>query len=136
MDCGASTMYEETNFRLYLPTTINKLMEFKFIDAAEFKSKWNRYNTKVIKSSEISIDPNVAKKVPELKNYFSGLIDLKSKKTTKFGGCFELDIPAVDYLIKIVSVNNGNIVIQIAAPQESKDIAAFLLQTLGFLLRA
>jgi len=71
-----------------------------------------------------------------LKNYFSGLIDLKSKKAVKYAGCFELDIPAVDYLIKIVSLPNGNIVIQIAAPTESKDIAAFLLQTLGFLLRA
>jgi len=64
------------------------------------------------------------------------LIDLKSKRKKKYAGCFELDIPAVDYLVKFVQLSNGNIVIQIAAPVESREITTFLLQTLGFLLKA
>jgi hypothetical protein len=140
MDCSAKTSYEETNFRLYLPTTINKLMEFKFTDGDEFRSKWHRPNTKVVKTSEIVLDQNIAKTLADFKQYFTGLIELKpksdyDKKNAKLAGCFELDVPGVEYLVKIVTLPNGNVVFQIAAPSESVELAAFLLQTLGFLFR-
>jgi len=144
LDCGLSTPYDDVSFRVFLPTTINKFMEFKFIEADDFRRKWKREQN-IMKTSEIPLDANVAKTAYDFKNYFNYLVDLKpkneydflqGKKSIKLAGCFELDQPGVEYLMKIVVLPNGNAVFQLAAPVEVTELGAFLLQTLGFLFRA
>jgi len=145
MDCGLSTPSQDYSFRTYLPTTINKFMEFKFIDGEDFRAKWNSPNMNIIKTNEVPLDFAIAKSAYEFKNYFSYLIDLKprneydfiqGKKSIKLAGCFELDMPGVEYLLKIVVLPTQTVVFQLASRQENTELGAFVLQTLSFLFRA
>ena len=146
LDCGVATFKDLSTFNIYLPTTINKFMEFKFIDANEFKKKWKQDDDlNILKTTELQLDGTIAKNVHDLKNYFNYIIPLTptneydfihGKKSIKLAGCFELDQPGVEYLLKFIVLSNQNVVIQLACPNEYTELGAFVLQTLSFLFRA
>ena len=146
LDCGLTTFKDVSTFNIYLPTTINKFMEFKFIDANEFKKKWKKENDlNILKTTELQLNAAIAKNVHDLKNYFNYLIPLTptneydfihGKKSIKLAGCFELDHPGIEYLLKFIVLSNQNVIIQLACPNEYTELGAFVLQTLSFLFRA
>ena len=146
LDCGVATSKDLSTFNIYLPTTINKLMEFKSIDPKDFKKKWKQENNlNILKTTEFRLDGAIAKNVHDLKNYFNHLVDLRptneydfihGKKSIKLVGCFELDQQGVEYFLKFIVLTNKNVVFQLACPYEYTELGAFVLQTLSFLFRA
>ena len=136
--------YEGSNqkYALIIPATINKLMEFKYVNNQEFRAKWSLRKKFVYRSEEIEFDPEIIGNTYDFKKYFNYIIDLQpkneydyvqGKKSIKFAGVFELDIPDFEFLLKIVAFPNNKVAFQIAYFEQMEEVTKFLIKTLAFL---
>jgi len=53
-----------------------------------------------------------------------------------FGGCFELDLPDLEYLLRIHIRNSDYVVFEVAGNEGDSQVAKFVLDTLVFLFEA
>ena len=131
-------------FPIYLPNVITKYMQFKYIEPFEFREKWKYSDLKVLKTQAITLDTKLVENLLDFRRYFGELVELGPKNEIqsyektgkiKLAGVFELDIPNVEYMLKINSLPSGQVVFQVAADRRHHDEACYLLQTLIFIFR-
>ena len=144
MTCRAVCGGQRFSFSLALPTMMNKFMEFKYVDADEFRSKWRTYSSNTLKSEAMQIDSSIVRNAYDFKKYFAYLVDLKpgdeydfinGKKSIKLGGVFELKEPGSEYALKINLLPSQDVVFQIATPLKNTENAKFIMQSLIFLFK-
>eukprot|EP00330_Aristerostoma_sp_ATCC50986_P003617 CAMPEP_0114582092 /NCGR_PEP_ID=MMETSP0125-20121206/6123_1 /TAXON_ID=485358 ORGANISM="Aristerostoma sp., Strain ATCC 50986" /NCGR_SAMPLE_ID=MMETSP0125 /ASSEMBLY_ACC=CAM_ASM_000245 /LENGTH=91 /DNA_ID=CAMNT_0001774799 /DNA_START=1842 /DNA_END=2117 /DNA_ORIENTATION=- len=86
----------------------------------EFKQKWKIKSSQIWRTSEFELDSAIVKSAYDFKKYFNYLVDLKptdeydfvqGSKKIKLGGAFELNIPNIEYLLRITVFPNQRAVI-------------------------
>ena len=138
--CEGFIKGKHEKFSVYVPNLLTKFMQFKPTEAQDFRKKWKSSSFYILKTEPIRLDENLID-TPDFKKFFAGLIDLRpqddhnlnEKATLKLAGVFELDIPHVEYLMKINVLPSGQAVFQVAAPHKHCETAVYLLQTLAFI---
>ena len=144
LKCTASCGKQQLNFEMYLPTTMNKFMEFKYVEADELNSKWKTFSSNTLKSEEIYIDPTIIRNAHDFKKYFAYLVDIepedefdfiRGNKSIKLGGVFDLKEPGSEYVLRIHYLPSQATVFQIATSPENVEYAKFIIQNLVFLFQ-
>ena len=144
MNCRAVCGGKKLNFSMFLPTVMSKFMEFKYVDADEFRVRWKSYSVNTLKTESIQVDSSIVRNAYDFKKYFAYLVDLRpddeydfiqGKKSIKLGGIFELKESGSEYALQINLLPSQDVVFQIATSTKNSDTARFVLQNLVFLFK-
>ncbi|KRX00792.1 hypothetical protein PPERSA_01971 [Pseudocohnilembus persalinus] len=125
----------EENIVMPLPASINKFMQFAFIDNHSFKTKWNIIKGACIQSAPRKPNTNLVRNLQEFKMYFNELVDIQSRKypgaVYKIGGLIRLN-GVNEFLLKIKAVNDGEIVFCISSYQSQQKLSEQIVNFLCF----
>lgn len=119
-----------------LPCVVTKFMEFKPIEKESFGERWRQRAKFIFASKALRLDQQLVEHNSDFRKYFQHLVDVNEEEQFGFGGLFELDLPDVEYLLRIQIRNQDHVVFEVAGNDGDSQVAKFILDTLIFLFEA
>ena len=124
-------------------------MRFQQCDSTVFKYKWRLKKDQRVSSDIINLNPKILRHPSYVKRYFPLIVELTELKDFinqgageqdyvdyKLGGVFELNIPRIEYMIKIYVRPNKTVLFQVSSPESQRAIAEYIIQSLYFIFSA
>ena len=126
-----------------LPCVVTKFMEFKPIEQGSFEERWRLREKFVFASKTVRLDSHLVQNRADFRRYFQHLVDVTVEPEEDhvlegfgLGGLFELDVPDLEYLLRIHIRNSDYVVFEVAGNEGDSQVAKFVLDTLVFLFEA
>ena len=141
----------ESNFCFYLPMLLTSFSSFlKAPSKEEFLGKWDALVASGVElqSGPVPLSPQLIESTFDFKQFFSLLVlnpeeeiqHIENKVSLHFGGCFEIETPGNEYMLRIevspLQRGGGRrAVFSIASNEFSAKKAELMLQTLIYLFK-